>query len=66
MPGEHLVDKGYTDAHVLVDSPQRYGVTIVGPAAADPSWQARLDDRLTKAAFKVDWERKMVTCPAGK
>ena len=66
LPGEHLVDKGYTDSHVLVDSQQRHGVTIVGPVADDPSWQAHLDDGLTKAAFGVDWEREVVTCPAGK
>jgi len=66
LPGEHLVDKGYTDSHVLVDSKQHYGVTITGPVADDPSWQARLDDGLTKAAFHVDWDRKVVTCPAGK
>src|ERR1700712_2699956 len=66
LPGEHLVDKGYTDSHVLVGSKQRYGVTIVGPVADDPSWQARLDDGLTKAEFGVDWDRKVVTCPAGK
>ena len=66
LPSEHLVDKGYTDSHVLVDSKQCYGVTIIGPVADDPSWQARLDDGLTKAAFGVDWDRKVVTCPAGK
>ena len=66
LPGEHLVDGGYTGSHVLVDSQQSYGVTIVGPVAADPSWQARLDDGLPKAAFEVDWKREVVTCPAGK
>ncbi len=66
LRGEHLVDKGYTDSHVLVGSQQRFGVTIVGAVADDPSWQARLDDGLTKAAFHVDWDRKVVTCPAGK
>ena len=66
LPGEHLVDKGYTDSHVLVDSKQRHGVTIIGPVADDPSWQARVAGGLTKAAFRVDWERKVVTCPAGK
>ncbi len=65
LPGEHLVDKGYTDSHVLVDSKQHYGVTITGPVADDPSWQARLDDGLTKAVLQVDWDRKVVTCPAG-
>jgi transposase len=41
LPGEHLVDKGYTDAQVLVDSHREYGVTIIGPVAEDPTWQAR-------------------------
>ena len=36
LPGEHLVDKGYTDAHVLVESQREYGVTIIGPVAEDP------------------------------
>ena len=66
LPSEHLVDKGYTDSHVLVDSQQRHGVTIVGPVAADPSWQARSEDGFTKAQFQVDWDRKVVTCPEGK
>ena len=66
LPGEHLVDKGYTDSRVLVDSEQSHGVTIVGPVADDPSWQARLDDGLTKSAFAVNWDCEVVTCPAGK
>jgi transposase len=66
LPSEHLVDKGYTDSHVLVDSQQQHGVTIVGPVADDPSWQARSDDGLTKSQFQVDWDRQVVTCPAGK
>ncbi len=66
LPGEHLVDGGYTGSHMLVDSQQRHCVTVVGPVADDPSWQARLHDGLTKAAFEVDWEREVVTCPAGK
>jgi transposase len=66
LPAEPLVDKGYTDAHVLVDSKHRHGVTMVGPVADDPSWQARSSDGLTKAQFQVDWDRQVVTCPAGK
>jgi transposase len=66
LPSDHLVDKGYTDSHVMVDSQQQHGVTIVGPVADDPSWQARSGDGLTKAQFLVDWDRQVVTCPAGK
>ena len=66
LPAGHLVDKGYTGAHALVDSKQRHGVTIVGPVADDPSWQARSGDGLAKAQFLVDWDHRVVTCPAGK
>jgi transposase len=66
LPGEHLVDKGYTDAHVLVESQRQYAVTVVGPVAADPSWQARAGLGFDKGSFQVDWERQVVTCPAGK
>ncbi|MGZ3434232.1 MAG: IS1182 family transposase [Isosphaeraceae bacterium] len=66
LPGEHLVDKGYTDAHVLVESPSEYGVTLVGPVAEDPSWQARAGEGFDKGSFVVDWDREVVTCPAGK
>jgi transposase len=66
LPSEHLVDKGYTDSDVLVDGQRRFGVEVVGPVADDPSWQAREGKGFDKAAFLVDWERRVVTCPAGK
>jgi transposase len=66
LPGEHLVDKGYTDSRMLVDSPRLFGVEIVGPVADDPSWQARASDGFDKATFLVDWDQQVVTCPAGK
>jgi hypothetical protein len=39
LPSDHLVDKGYTDAKVLVVSKRDYGVEIIGPVAQDLSWQ---------------------------
>jgi transposase len=66
LPAEHLVDKGYTDSHVLVDSQRTYGVTLLGPVADDPSWQARAGTGFDKAQFLVDWDRQIVTCPMGK
>jgi transposase len=66
LPAEHLVDKGYTDADVLVASQQKYDVAIVGPVAGDPSWQARTGEGFDKSQFLVDWDRRVVTCPAGK
>lgn len=66
LPGEHLVDEGYTDSEVLVVSLSEYGVTIVGPVAEDPGWQARAGEGFDKGSFAVDWEKEVVTCPAGK
>jgi len=66
LPAEHLVDKGYTDAHVLVDSQREYGVTIVGPVAEDPSWQAQAGAGFAKADFLIDWQTQTATCPTGK
>jgi len=51
---------------VIVARRCSYGVSITGPVADDPSWQARIEGGLTKAAVRVDWERKLVTCPAGR
>jgi transposase len=66
LPAEHLVDKGYTDSQVLVESQQTYGVTLIGPVADDPSWQARAGTGFDKSRFLVDWDRQVVTCPMGK
>lgn len=66
LPAEHLVDKGYTSAQVLLESQRDHGVTLIGPVADDPSWQARAGEGFDKAHFQVDWERQVVTCPVGK
>lgn len=66
LPEVHLVDAGYTDAEGLVSSQRDYGITLLGPVAADPSWQARAGEGFEKAAFLIDWERETVICPAGK
>ena len=41
-------------------------MTIVGPVAEDPGWQARAGAGFDKGSFAVDWDRQVVTCPAGK
>jgi len=66
LPSEHLVDKGYTDAKVLVASRREHGVEIVGPVAQDPSWQMLDKAGFDKSLFLVNWDAEEVTCPAGK
>jgi DDE family transposase len=66
LPAEHLVDKGDTDADVLVARQQKYDVAIMGPVAGDPSWQARTGEGFDKSQCLLDGDRRVVTCPAGK
>jgi transposase len=66
LPGAHLVDKGYTDSQVLVDSQRTYGITPIGPVTDDPSWQARAGTGFDKAHCLVDWDQQVVPCPMGK
>ena len=49
-----------------VDSPQRSGVTLIGPPARDSSWQAHTQGAFDTRQFQVDWERQVVPCPMGK
>jgi transposase len=66
LPRTHLVDCGYTDSEILVESARDYGVTIVGPVAADPRWQAREATGYANGAFTINWESHTATCPQGK
>jgi transposase len=66
LPNEHLVDAGYTNVTNLQCSTAQYHVDVVGPVAADPSWQARAGEGFDQRHFEIDWEREVVTCPGGK
>lgn len=66
LPAEHLVDAGYTNVTNLQRSTNEYQVDLVGPVAADPSWQARAGEGFDQSHFVIDWEREVATCPAGK
>lgn len=66
LPIEHLVDSGYTDAELLVTSRTQYNIDLVGPVAADGSWQAKAAQGFDLSQFAVDWEAQSVRCPQGK
>jgi len=66
LPKEHLVDSGYVDARLLLESPQTYGVTLIGPVQEDTSWQALAGQGYDISQFVVDWQACTVICPQGK
>jgi len=66
LPALHIVDTGYLDAALLVQSKHNFGVDLVGPTRQDYRWQARAGQGFDAAAFAIDWEAKTATCPAGR
>jgi transposase len=66
LPGEHLVDAGYVDSDVVVQSQTDHEVAVVGPVSPDLSWQARAGAGFDVACFTLDWEQRRATCPQGK
>jgi transposase len=65
LPAVHLADGAYISAALLVRSAREHGVTLRGPTKAGNAWQGR-DGGFTPDAFRVDWQRQRVTCPAGQ
>lgn len=63
VPGEHVVDAGYTSADLLLAARAR-GITLLGPLLADVSPQAR-NGGFTIDAFTIDFEARQARCPQG-
>ena len=65
LPEQHIVDTGYLDAELLVDSQQQFGIDLVGPTRPDYKWQAREGTGFAAEHFRIDWEHQVATCPQG-
>lgn len=65
LPARHLVDAGYVDAELLVESEKQYRVDLFGPTRVDPSWQARTGGYAAEQ-FLIDWDKRQAICPEGK
>lgn len=66
LPGTHIVDTGFLDAELLVESQAHYGVDLLGPTRLDYHWQARAGAGFDAQHFQIDWDRQQATCPADK
>lgn len=65
LPATHIVDTGYVDAKLLVDSQTDYGVDLVGPTRHDYHWQAQQGQGFAAHDFHIDWPHQQATCPGG-
>lgn len=65
LPGQHLVDRGYSAGDGFTSSQQTYGVDLVAPARPNVSWQAQTPDAYDLSHFQIDFAHQSVTCPQG-
>src|SRR5215204_3055569 len=65
LPARHLVDSGYIDAELVIESSRKYGIELFGPMRLNPSWQSR-EQGIDAAQFQIDWDKKQARCPLGK
>jgi transposase len=65
LPAEHIVDTGYVDAKLLVESRRDYQIDLVGPTRKNYRWQARKPTGYDADHFLIDWEKLQATCPKG-
>lgn len=66
LPDEHVVDAGYVDGTLLVESINDFDIELIGPVRPDVSWQAKSADGYDLSQFQIDWENQRATCPEGK
>jgi transposase len=65
LPARHLVDTGYVDAQLVIESSRKYGIELFGPMRLNPSWQSR-EGGIDAVQFQIDWDKKQAQCPLGK
>lgn len=66
LPELHLVDAGYMDSELLVDSRADYAVALHGPVQVNRRWQASTPGAYGIDDFTIDWDANQVTCPNDK
>ncbi len=65
-PSEHLLDAGYVDAGIVLQSREHLGIEVIGPVSQNNQWQARAGEGYDLASFRIDWQKQQAICPQGK
>ncbi len=66
LPGEHLVDGGYTSLVHLERAAREHQVNLTGPLPGNPTRQHRRNEGFDRDDFHIDFDRQQVTCPNGQ
>ena len=65
LPKQHLVDAGYVDGALLVESKQKHKIELIGPVRDNVSWQSKNPDAYDLSRFKINWKTQQAICPQG-
>ncbi|BCL79093.1 transposase [Ktedonobacteria bacterium brp13] len=65
-PSVHLLDAGYVDAEIVLQSRDHHGIEVVGPVSQNNQWQSKAGEGYDLASFTIDWNQQQATCPQGK
>lgn len=65
LPKQHLVDAGYVDGTLLVESKQKLEIELIGPVRDNVSWQSKNPDAYDLSQFKINWKTQQAICPQG-
>ena len=66
IPEEHVVDAGYVDGPLLVESLENFGIKLTGPVRPNVSWQAKAANGYDLSHFQINWKQQQMVCPEGK
>jgi transposase len=66
LPATHIVDTGFLDAELMVDSRSEYDVDLFGPTRQDYHWQSQAGEGFAAQDFVINWDEQKVTCPPGR
>jgi transposase len=65
LPKRQLVDGSYMGSQLVLESRNKHGVELVGPAKQN-THHVRIQSGYDLSAFKIDWEGQFAICPQGK
>jgi hypothetical protein len=66
LPAGHLVDGGYTSLVHMERAGREHQVTLTGPLPGNRTRQHRDQDGYARDDFRIDFDRREVTCPQGQ
>jgi len=66
LPAGHLVDGGYTSLVHMERAGRVHRVTLTGPLPGNPTRRHRTREGYARDDFRIDFDRKEVTCPQGQ